>query len=307
LSAQNFYVAIVKGKVFYDDKPLKPRDKIEMKGSFRFSTPDDYVKVSGPTGFHTIRPIKKANGGFEFLRAVQAELFPEAKPLKSFVLSTHEFLGDVLDIYDENEWDPESFVSGERINLKNEIKKRDQKKLRWVYQTRSGALHQATPKLVGREMELQAADFRHHPPQDSILNGEAYLFIVRDMDAFNRMANQQPLNEFFETTSPEWNKIDFNSAAVVSLGTISAYKVLPREDVMSNLLFTLIASGQDDAFCFMLPSYCALDAEGYSDILRDQYGVMNYSRVLQSFVDYLGKRRKEDSRYLELWKLNKKR
>jgi hypothetical protein len=278
-----------------------------MKGSFRFSTPDDYVKVSGPTGIHTIRPIKKPNGGFEFLRAVKAELFPEAKPLKSFVLSTHVFLGDVLDIYDENEWDPEYFVSGERISLKNEMKRRDQKKLRWVYQTQSGALHQAAPKLVGREMELQAPDFRHHPPQDSILNGAAYLFIVRDQNAFQRMVNQQPLDELFETTSPELNKIDFNSADVVSLGTISAYNVLPQEDVMSNLLFTLIASGQDDAYCFMLPSYCALDAEGYSEILGEQYGTMNYSRVIDAFVGYLKGRRKEDSRYQELWKMNQKR
>jgi hypothetical protein len=140
LSAQNFYVAIVKGKVSYDDKPLKPRDKIVLKGNFRFSTPDDYIKISGPKGIHTIRPIKKADGGFEFLRAVKAELFPVAKLLNSFVLSTHESLGDVINIYDENEWSSEYFVSGERINLKNQIKRRDQKRLRWVYQTRSGAL-----------------------------------------------------------------------------------------------------------------------------------------------------------------------
>ncbi|MBV6655495.1 MAG: Gfo/Idh/MocA family oxidoreductase [Mameliella sp.] len=80
LPAQSYYVAIVKGEVFYQDQLLKRRDKIELGGELRFSSADDYVKVSGPGGLHIIYPQgKQPNRKNEFLVSVRQELFPEVR------------------------------------------------------------------------------------------------------------------------------------------------------------------------------------------------------------------------------------
>lgn len=305
LSAQNFYVAIVKGKVTYNDEPLKPRDKIELRGNLRFGSPQDYVKISGPTGIHTIRPTEKEGGGYEFLRAVTAELFPAAKPLGSYVLSTHITLGDVVNIDDENQWLPEYFVSGERIPLKGILKKRDHKNLYWVYQTRLGTVYQSNPKLVRGELELAAADFQQHPPADSIVGDSAYLFLLRDQNHFAELLATHALPAIFPLTSPELGTADLATGEVVSLGAIPAGKVLPREAVMPDLLFNLLASGQQNVRCFLLPGECLIDAEGYASLLWEQYGQMNFSRVGTAFVHFLGEKRKADARYNALWKLNR--
>lgn len=76
--SQNYYVAFVKGKVYYQDKLIKKRDKIKMKGNLKFSTADDYVKLSGPGGLFTITPNAENNQSNEFLVAVRQELFPQA-------------------------------------------------------------------------------------------------------------------------------------------------------------------------------------------------------------------------------------
>ncbi|RMF01104.1 MAG: hypothetical protein D6772_05335, partial [Bacteroidetes bacterium] len=78
--AQVYYVAIVKGEVYYEDKPLKRRDKITLQGNLRFTSSDDYIKVSGPGGLHTVRPAGvRPNRKNEFLVAVRQELFPEVR------------------------------------------------------------------------------------------------------------------------------------------------------------------------------------------------------------------------------------
>ena len=53
---QNYYVAIVHGEVYYNNKRVKKRDKIKMKGNLKFSSDTDYVKLSGAGGLYIIRP-----------------------------------------------------------------------------------------------------------------------------------------------------------------------------------------------------------------------------------------------------------
>lgn len=80
LNAQSYYVAIVKGQVYYQNQPLQRRDKITLGGQLRFSSPQDYVKVSGPGGLHTLRPPgQSAGSGNEFLLALRQEIFPTVR------------------------------------------------------------------------------------------------------------------------------------------------------------------------------------------------------------------------------------
>jgi hypothetical protein len=79
LSGQNYYVAVVKGKVYYQNKLLKKRDKLKMKGVIRFTSQDDYIKVSGPGGLYRIDPTTDPKSSNEFLVAVREELFPKIR------------------------------------------------------------------------------------------------------------------------------------------------------------------------------------------------------------------------------------
>lgn len=83
LQAQNYYVALVKGKVYYQDKLLKKKDKIKMKGVLRFTSMGDYVKFSGPGGLYTIGPGMDRGSGNEFLVAVKEEFFPKIRALST--------------------------------------------------------------------------------------------------------------------------------------------------------------------------------------------------------------------------------
>ncbi|KAA3627173.1 MAG: hypothetical protein DWQ02_19905 [Bacteroidetes bacterium] len=83
LFGQNYYVALVKGKVYYQDKLLKKKDKIKMKGVLRFTSMDDYVKFSGPGGLYTIGPGMDRETSNEFLVAVKEEFFPKIRSLST--------------------------------------------------------------------------------------------------------------------------------------------------------------------------------------------------------------------------------
>lgn len=82
--AQNYYVALIKGNVTYNGKVLKVRDKIQPNGELRFSSADDYVKVSGPGGIYTLTPEQQSSGGGEFFTALREELFPATRLRGSF-------------------------------------------------------------------------------------------------------------------------------------------------------------------------------------------------------------------------------
>lgn len=78
LSAQNYYVAIVKGEVYYNNKRIKKRDKINIKHTIRFTSASDYLKLSGPGGLYTLRATSQAakKQGSEFWLSIKAEVYP---------------------------------------------------------------------------------------------------------------------------------------------------------------------------------------------------------------------------------------
>ncbi len=78
--AQNYYVAVVKGEVYYQDKLLKKKDKVAPNGDIRFKNGDSYVKLSGPGGLYTLTPDMGVASGSEFLLALRNELFPSVRP-----------------------------------------------------------------------------------------------------------------------------------------------------------------------------------------------------------------------------------
>ncbi len=78
LFGQTYYVAVVHGNVYFNNKKIKKRDKIKMQGNLKFTSAKDYVKLSGKGGLYTIRP-NSTPAGNEFLIAVKEELFPKTR------------------------------------------------------------------------------------------------------------------------------------------------------------------------------------------------------------------------------------
>jgi hypothetical protein len=333
LTAQNYYVALVKGKVYYEDVLLKPRTKIELKGNLRFTTKDDYVKVSGPGGIHTIRPVAKKTGGYEFLRAVTQELFPAAKPRGSFVLSAWLMPGDAIGIYSENQYHPNSFVAGERVDVRNHLKKKkQQKKVYWVGQLPKGKLTIVQAKVVRGRVELPLLRPAVIGSPEAETMPDFYLFYLEDLAEFNRLvdkfslldvfwasnADMQPaggqansyaeemgVKTYLESESDGTMDIYLPYPQIVGLGWLSPDQVVDREEVFGEMLYYFLESGETSVGNFLLGSMTNEQGD-YSEILRELYGEMNFSRVADAFVDYLREHRKDSPRIKELWKLNKR-
>ena len=332
LPAQSFYVALVKGNVYYEEVLLKPRTKIELKGNFRFTTKDDYIKISGPTGIHTIRPQEKPDGGYEFLRAVTQELFPAAKPRGSFVLSTWSITGDALRIYAENEFDPVAFVAGERVPLAGTLSKRQYKHLYWVAQASDGKIFRELAKVVDGQLELTTGILAGELSAGSESTGIAHLFYISDVLYFRGLTERFSVDDVFWATNPDvqppagqelpadnnpgkdlYKRLTSKDGTtvyrpypeIIGLGWVDPEIILDREAVMGDMLHFFLASGKTSIREFLLGGRM-FEGEDYSSILREQYGELNVHRVARAFYDYLYEHRKDDRRIKELWKLKKK-
>lgn len=320
LPAQSYYVALVKGKVYYEDVLLKPKTKIELKGNFRFTTKEDYLKVSGPNGIHTIRPQEKAGGGYEFVQAVTQELFPVAKPRGSYVLSAWINIGDQLSLYDENHYVPEFFVEGERLSLSSTLKPKDYDKLYWVYQTASGAVHREPARIDGDDLIITPASFYGPTGEAFAVDGKAFLFFLKSQDNLPDVFEKVPISELFWSTNFDMISSGISAKAppgeytriandlvtpltkayfpeIVGLTQLDEPgQVLPAEEVFANAAAFMLSAEMTSIELF-LGSGRFENVESYADVLRQQYGEMNLNRVMDAFWYYLDDHREEDARY----------
>lgn len=100
IQAQNYYVASLQGEVYYNDVPLQKRDRIQISGTIRFGSQDDWVKLSGPGGIYMFSADMRDEGNSEFLFTVRQELFPPVRHIATIAQS-------FLDLPDLNENEPE--------------------------------------------------------------------------------------------------------------------------------------------------------------------------------------------------------
>ncbi|MEM6397847.1 MAG: hypothetical protein AAF741_15970 [Bacteroidota bacterium] len=195
LSAQNFYVAFVKGKVYYQEKLLKPRDKVTLKGEFRFTTVDDFVKITGPTGIHTIRPVKKEGGGFEFILAVTEELFPAPRLVSTSVLSTSFCPGDFFRLYCPNEYTAEVFFDGESRSFIYERADLLPDQIYYLFESKKLGYQLRQANLPDDRFQINRADYTLADPSDSVL-GQVHIIAVHDKSEMERLiiaANEERL------------------------------------------------------------------------------------------------------------------
>jgi len=151
--SQNYYVAVVKGKVYYQNKLLQKRDKIKMQGNLKFSSADDYVKLSGPGGLYTIHPGSDRNRGNEFLVAVKEELFPKFR--------LHETTANSM-VFDESSYFGESGISRtflEKTHLYGTVPElKEGEELGFLHETNLGLVYQAA-QIENALLVIQKTDF----------------------------------------------------------------------------------------------------------------------------------------------------
>lgn len=98
--AQNYYVASLRGEVYYQNKLLQKKDKVTPKGNIRFKNANSQVKLSGPGGLYTLSAYMGRTSGKEFLLTLSNELFPSIRPISTTAASeTINFYPSIL-----NEW-----------------------------------------------------------------------------------------------------------------------------------------------------------------------------------------------------------
>ena len=316
-TAQSYYVAIVKGKVFYNDQPVKPRMKIELAGNLRFTTKDDYIKVSGPGGIHTIKPEEKSDGGYEFLRAVTQELFPKAKAKGSFVLSAWVYPGEEVSVYADNQHHPSHFLEGERRGISHVLKPRDYDWLYWVYMDTN-----YQPRLVPAVAEkgnliLTPTAFRDKDG-NLLTAGAAYLFALRDTTLFRKALRDHSSETLFWNTNLDFQRVASkgqpdenyqapeayrNKLAAAFFPVVSGLAVLEKpgnvlysEDLFSDMFFLMHSTGETNIDNFLEAGYYADNVEGYGLILEECYGEMNFVRVGEAFYRYLVEHHDGDAR-----------
>ena len=304
LTAQSYYVALVRGQVFYDNIPVKPRMKIELRGKLRFTAKDDYIKVSGPGGIHTIRPAEKAGGGYEFLRAVTQELFPRAQAKGSFALATFVAPGDAVNLYDDNQYKPQYYLAGERRPVEHILKSKDYDRLHWVYRTTTGEARAVPALVIEDELVLDPAVFRN-PDGELLAAGPAYLYAVRDLERLREAIDRFDLETLYVSTNMELNRFrteengppplnDRTATAafaffpdLVSLTTLAHPDgLLPSDSIFAEMHFFLQRT-DDNSLADFVNKQPMGQVDGYGQVLRESYGEMNLERVTDAFSYYL--------------------
>lgn len=177
---QNYYVAIIHGEVYYNNKLLKRRDKIKLKANntsvLKFSTANDYVKLSGPNGLFTVRPNSQPNQQNEFLVAVKEELFPKIRPIATTANSVTMNLrdccffglqGGYFSFFEKDELDAPPLKKGEKLGF--------------LHETNLGLIYKSGRIKKGKLL-LRKTDFS--PPK---INGQKptikHTYIVKVMDS----------------------------------------------------------------------------------------------------------------------------
>ena len=198
VAGQNYYVAIIKGSVTYNGKVLKIRDKITPQGELRFSTADDYVKVSGPGGIFTLTPEQPTPGGGEFFIALREELFPAVRLRGSF--SSAIGLGPLEpDYFGTVNWG--SYLSNEVFPLREELQGFGQQ-LVFVVPTTDGTLHSIPAKVKDGALILDPALFDDLDIAPLTLRGNEYgpytaaIAVINDPVAWAQtLASAESINE----------------------------------------------------------------------------------------------------------------
>ena len=310
---KNFYVAAVKGDVYQGEKKLARRDKLTLPGDLRFTSPEDVLKVVGPTGIHTLQPEAKPGGGYEFLRAVSAELFPAPTARGSFSKAMTESLQSTLPVYNASEGRVTDLLDGERVPFYG-LTDADRAATYWVFHTESGRDVMRPATFEDHNVILNLSDFAL-PDGDSIV-GFAWLFRVHHPKRFRKalkrdllqtdtyLANQMLLKRTVYTEGAErlWETSRFvepDYAAGIRypaprrdeiaryFGNFRPEDLRPAEPVLTQIVWLFRTSGATDLTEWLFPDSADLGENGVQRFISAEIGDFDLNRLYVRLRDRL--------------------
>lgn len=151
--AQNYYVAIVKGEVYYQNKLLHKKDKVTPKGNIRFKDADSYVKLSGPGGLYTLSPKMGKASGSEFLLALSNELFPMVRPILSAMPGSKYYPE-----YWHLGWRSYSFIENAELPIEPSMTANGQV-IAFLHETKGGLSYRIAKVTPDSKLVIRAEDF----------------------------------------------------------------------------------------------------------------------------------------------------
>lgn len=281
--AQNYYVAVVHGEVYYQDNLIKKRDKVKLGNEIRFTKKDDYIKLSGPGGLYTLRPGQDSDNNYEFLVALRNELFPEVRlqptvaysistctecyflPYKDGVFSFHER-------YQFHQTIP-PLAEGEEIG--------------YIHQTNNGLVYR-TAELVDSFLIIKAADFKLKK-QDGEVPDIQRTFIVyvknkatlieklsdyKELEDLKNVFNTYLSNDIMSPTFSSDGEVIYDSpfnapSGILILDSMGPTKFISRKKIIKDLKFHIKLSNPPNQEVFLY------DYE-YEDYIAKNYGDTYY-------------------------------
>lgn len=301
-SGQNYYVAVVKGKVFYEDRLLKKRDKIKMKGVLRFTSKQDYLKVSGPGGLYTINPGIDQDSGNEFLVAVKEEFFPKIRQHSTSMENIS------MDLSSQHYFDQKG-RSGHFLDKTFLIRKipdlNEGEELGFLHETSSGLIYK-TAQTNEKHLLIREQDFSFKKNTElkqtaivQVRNKSKWLELISDKDS---IAQVEPLVDrytwgFIADTQGPTMDIDSETGEVTQIEEIpkpaeildfmGPPSFVNRKKMVKDLRFHLRKCKATDIETFM-------EDYEFEDYIFDTYG---YLREYPDIDDVLRKDLKLTSRY----------
>ncbi len=254
--AQNYYVASMRGEVYYQNKLLKKKDKVAPQGNIRFKSADGQVRLSGPGGLYTLSAQMGRPAGNEFLLTLSRELFPSVRPI-STVSPTFTVKMPYENI--AYQWwfngGDYTLLDPSTLPIRPQVAQKGQT-IAWLHETSQGLAYRKASIQKDSLLVLRASDFNLGVPivrtlvvrvsnqalLDSILKHQTNLKDVIALPAFNQ-----------ESTS---NQI---------LDELGACRFVKRKDFLKELRFHIKKSGAQSQYQF-------LEMLGYQDYIRENYG-----------------------------------
>ena len=271
-TAQNYYVATLKGDVYYQNKLLKKRDKVIPKGNIRFKSADSYVKLSGPGGLYVLSAKMGRASGNEFLLTLSNELFPKirlvttAAPTFSIefypnVLNQWSFFGLYYSFLDKTKLaiDPAFTANGQMIYL--------------LHETNQGLFYKKVKMQRNSALVLRTDDFA--TSADNPLKGTLVVQISNPALLDTIIAKHKTLKEVMEM--PVFAKEENKSTNQI-LDILNVRQIISRRVFIKDMRFLIKSCGAKTQEEF-------LNTVGIKEYISENYGnVYMLEQVLKEDV-----------------------
>lgn len=265
--AQNYYVASIQGEVYYQNKLLKKKDKIVLKGDLRFKNAVSQVKLSGPGGLYTLSANKGRAKGNEFFITLSNELFsmPTLKEtvVPSFganppnILSAWFFLGRHYTFFNNSvlRIDPSMTAKGQTILF--------------LHETQQGLSYQKAHIKRDSMLIIEAKNF--HSGTGNIARGTLILQISDPALLDTILANYKTIDQVIESDifPPIDHEKPFASNQI--LDQLGACRVINKRAFIKDIRLLI-----KNCTCNPTSQYELLQLYGFEEYIQETYGYNVY-------------------------------